>query len=208
MKRIISLIAFFFSIQSGLYAQVNDTAPNIIPAVHQWRAGSGSFMINASTGFKFKPSALTQRTVAIFWEDLNALQGAKKSDARKNYVTIKITPKRDASQLQKECYHLDIKPRRIAIEATNEADVVPVNKWTQITLTGEHNSCTLFIDGNATDSVEKQFICPLKTIGSNSGHFSASALLSDLKVYSLILSKEEIKALFLNSGPLKPSTGD
>ena len=109
-------------------AQMNNIAPNIIPAVRQWQAGSGSFVINASTGFKFKPSTLTQRTVAIFLEDLNSLQGEKqlsgaKTNTGKNYIIIKINPKRRLSQLQKESYHLEIKPRRIVIKAMDEAGV-------------------------------------------------------------------------------------
>lgn len=47
MKKAIVYIAFFFLIQTGLHAQVNNIAPNIIPAVHQWHAGSCSFIINA-----------------------------------------------------------------------------------------------------------------------------------------------------------------
>ncbi len=128
MKKIILYTTFFFLIQSALHAQVNDIAPNIIPAVRQWQASRGSFIINASTVFRFKPSISTQRTIAIFLEDLNALQGRKqppgtKSNAGKNYIIIKITPKHQASQLQRESYRLEIKPGRIIIKANDNAGV-------------------------------------------------------------------------------------
>jgi len=128
MKKIISYIVFFFLVQSALYAQVNNIAPSTIPAVQQWQAGRGNFIFSASTIFRFKSSVATQRTVAIFQEDLSALQGGKqhylaKSNAGKNYVVIKITPKPQLSQLQKEAYDLEIKPRRIIIKAMDNAGV-------------------------------------------------------------------------------------
>ncbi|MFC0513708.1 family 20 glycosylhydrolase [Mucilaginibacter angelicae] len=127
-KKTIIYITFFFLMQSALHAQVNNIAPNVIPAVHEWQAGSGSFIINASTAFKFKPSVLTQKTVAIFREDLNALQSTKhairvKSDVRKNSIIIKIMPKGQVTQLQKESYNLEIKPEQITIKAMDEAGV-------------------------------------------------------------------------------------
>lgn len=79
--------------------------------------------------------------------------------------------------------------------------VIPSNKWTQITLTGGHNVTTLYVNGNEAETIEKQFVCPLTTIGANSGHLSANALLDDLKVFSRMLNNEEIKALFINSDP-------
>ncbi|HEY9196255.1 MAG TPA: beta-N-acetylhexosaminidase, partial [Mucilaginibacter sp.] len=128
MKKIISYIFFFFLVQSALYAQVNNIAPSTIPAVQQWQADRGNFIFSVSTIFRFKSSVATQRTVAIFQEDLNALQGGKqhyraKSNAGKNYVVIKITPKPQLSQLQKEAYDLEIKPRRIIIKAMDNAGV-------------------------------------------------------------------------------------
>lgn len=126
MKKIISFIILFLLVKSGLHAQVNNTAPNVIPAVRQWSEGSGSFIIDASTVFGFKPSNLTQRTVSIFLDDLSALQGSEsrtRSNGRKNYVIIKIQHKQQVSQLQKESYHLEIKPRRIVIKAMDETGV-------------------------------------------------------------------------------------
>lgn len=126
MKKISSFIILFLLIQPVLHAQVNNTAPNVIPAVHRWQAGRGSFTIDASTVFRFKPSALTQRTVSIFLDDLKALQGSGlrvNSNAGKSYVIIKIQPGQQVSQLQKESYQLEIKPRRIVIKALDEAGV-------------------------------------------------------------------------------------
>ncbi|MES2109063.1 MAG: family 20 glycosylhydrolase [Bacteroidota bacterium] len=79
--------------------------------------------------------------------------------------------------------------------------VIPANEWTRITLTGDHNSTTLYINGNETEIIKKQFVCPLKTIGSNSNHLSANVLLDNLMVFSRILNKEEVKVLFVKSGP-------
>lgn len=126
MKKISSFILLFLLIKTVLHAQVNNTAPNVIPAVHRWQAGRGSFTIDASTVFRFKPSASTQRTVSIFLDDLKALQGSGplvNSNAGKSYVIIKIGPGQQVSQLQKESYQLEIKPRRIVIKALDEAGV-------------------------------------------------------------------------------------
>lgn len=128
MKKIISHFLFLFLIQVALRAQVSTIPPSVIPAVRQWQAGHGRFVIHANTVFKYKPSVLTQRTVAIFWEDLKALQGGQQhplaiSNRHKNYIIIKITPKLQLSQLQKESYRLEIKPGRIVIDAMDEAGV-------------------------------------------------------------------------------------
>src|SRR5438477_12658169 len=122
MKKIISHFLFLFLTTLVLHAQVNNVPPNVIPAVRQWQPGYGSFAINANTAVKYKPSELTQRTVAIFLKDLHGLQGMKpramaKSNARKNYIIIKITPKQQLSKLQKESYSMEIKPGRIVIKA-------------------------------------------------------------------------------------------
>jgi len=127
-KKLITYIAFFVLIQSGLHAQVNNIAPNIIPAVHQWQAGNGSFIINAATVFKFKPSVSTQKTVAIFLEDLTAMQGKEqqsglRAERSKNDIIIKIKPKRHLTQLQRESYHLEIKPDKVTIKAMDEVGV-------------------------------------------------------------------------------------
>lgn len=107
---------------------MKDIAPNIIPAVHQYKAGNGSFIINANTVFKYKPSVLTQKTITIFREDLDAMQSnrqasAIKSDTHKNYIVIKIKPRQQLSQIQKESYILDIKPGKIVINAMDDAGV-------------------------------------------------------------------------------------
>ncbi|GGA99841.1 family 20 glycosylhydrolase [Mucilaginibacter rubeus] len=127
-KKLITYITFFVLIQSGLHAQVNNIAPNIIPAVHQWQAGNGSFIISAATVFKFKPSVSTQKTVAIFLEDLAALRGKEQQSGLqakggKNDIIIKIKLQRHLTQLQKESYHLEIKPDKIIIKAMDEAGV-------------------------------------------------------------------------------------
>lgn len=126
-KAILRFIVLFLS-PLTLQAQVNNIAPNIIPAVTQWQAGNGSFTISSSTVFKYKPSILTQRTVAIFLEDIKALQNDQqdhnlKSNAHKNYIVIKISSRQRLSQLQKESYSLKIKPGRIVIKARDEAGV-------------------------------------------------------------------------------------
>ncbi|MDO3627520.1 family 20 glycosylhydrolase [Mucilaginibacter sp. BT774] len=128
MKKIISYVTLFFLMQSALHAQANDVAPNIIPAVRQWRAGRGYFIISASTEFRFRSSVATQRTITLFREDLNTLQGRKqhartKLKGAKNYIVIKITPEHQASQVQKESYQLEIKPGRIIIKANDDAGV-------------------------------------------------------------------------------------
>jgi hexosaminidase len=78
--------------------------------------------------------------------------------------------------------------------------VIPVNEWTQITLTGGHNKTTLYVNGSEIETVKKQFVCPLKTLGSNSNHLSANVLLDNLKVFGRILNEEEVKALSARSG--------
>lgn len=128
MKKITAHLLLLFLLPPALQAQVNNTAPNVIPAVQQWEPGNGNFMIDARTVFKYKPSILTQTTVALFLDDLNALQGIHpwppaKTNTGKNYIIIKITPKQQLSRLQKESYRLEIKPKRIVIKATDEAGV-------------------------------------------------------------------------------------
>ena len=76
---------------------------------------------------------------------------------------------------------------------------IPVNEWANITLTGGYRTTTLYINGVEIETLKKQFVCPLKTIGSNSGHLSANVLLSNLKVFSRILNKEEVKIFFEKS---------
>lgn len=127
-KKIISYIAFFVLIKSGLHAQVNNIAPNVIPAVHQWQANSGSFIINAATVFKFKPSVSTQKSVAIFLEDLAVLRGKEQlsglqAKGGKNDIIIKIKSQRHLTQLQRESYLLGIKPDKVIIKAMDEAGV-------------------------------------------------------------------------------------
>lgn len=127
-KKLITYITFFVLIQPGLHAQVNNIAPNIIPAVHQWQSGSGSFIISAATVFKFKPSVSIQKNVAIFLEDLAALRGSERQSGLqakggKNYIVIKIKPQRHLTQVQRESYHLEIKPDKIIIKAMDEAGV-------------------------------------------------------------------------------------
>jgi hexosaminidase len=72
---------------------------------------------------------------------------------------------------------------------------VPLNEWTQVAFTGGYRGTTLYINGNKIGTIGKQFVCPLKTIGSNNGQISAEVLLDDIKVFSRILNEEEIKAL-------------
>lgn len=128
MKKIFLHFIFLFLIHLTLHAQVKNVAPNIIPAVSQWQAGNGNFTISANTVFKYKESVSTQRTIAIFLEDLNALRGMQqippaKSNTHKSYIIIKIKPKQHQSQVQKESYSLQIKPGRIVIKAADEAGV-------------------------------------------------------------------------------------
>jgi len=128
MKKIILHFSFIFLIPLALHAQVNNIAPNIIPAVSHWQTGTGRFMIGEHTVFKYKPSARTRRTVAIFLQDLKALQGIQrhrlaKTGAERDYIIIKIAPKQRMSQVERESYMLQIKPSRIIIKAKDEAGV-------------------------------------------------------------------------------------
>lgn len=81
------------------------------------------------------------------------------------------------------------------------ADFIPANEWETITFTGGYHTTTLYINGNKIAAArQKQFVCPLKTIGSNSGHLSANVLLDDIKVFSRILDEGEIKTAGLKTG--------
>jgi len=128
MKKLFLHFIFLFSIQLTLRAQVKNDAPNIIPAVREWQTGHGSFIISANTQFKYKQAITTQRTISIFLEDLHALQGFQqlvpaRPNTGKNYIIIKIKPRQNLSQIQKESYSLQIKPGRIVIKAADEAGV-------------------------------------------------------------------------------------
>jgi hexosaminidase len=128
MKRIIVCLVISCLTQYDLKAQVNNMAPGIIPAVQQWKATQGTFVINQKTKFRYKSDATIKRTIQIFWEDLADLHAghefvATKRNSNRNYITITIEPEQNLSETQKESYTLDIKPESILIKAMDAKGV-------------------------------------------------------------------------------------
>lgn len=86
---------------------------------------------------------------------------------------------------------------------------IPENKWTSVAITGDHNSTTLYLNGelakkltrekiptgHKNDSiwVMKTLFFPLNTIGDS--HNSFKGKMKDLKVFNTILSKTQIQAI-------------
>lgn len=87
--------------------------------------------------------------------------------------------------------------------------VVPENKWTHITLTGDNKGTSLYVNGQFKERLEgngipgvtggessryiQTFVLPLNYIGSKTNSFNG--YLDDLKVYNRVLSNEEIVKL-------------
>lgn len=88
---------------------------------------------------------------------------------------------------------------KIPVSATNSSHYrnvfnysLPLNKFVKITLVGDEEKTTLYVNGIKQGSFGVQMLCPLNAIGSSRGE-SFTGTVKNIRIYNRMLSDDEIK---------------